>query len=93
MTDTGAMMQANTEIVAVVLPDGTPIPPDAIDDFVATGTMLLVRHEDGRLSLEPANRRAAYTAPKQATYRSKPIVDPNSREVLGYEMEMMAHNA
>lgn len=83
-------MQTKAEIVAVVLPDGTPIPPDAGDDFVATGTMLLVRHADGRLSLEPANRRAAYTAPTQAVYRSKPIVDPNSREVLGYEMEAMA---
>lgn len=83
-------MQGNAEIIAVVLPDGTPIPPDTTDDFVATGTMLLVRHGDGRLSLEPTNRRAAYVSPKQAVYRSKPIVDPTSREVLGYEMEMMA---
>ncbi|MGC3981375.1 MAG: hypothetical protein QM808_08960 [Steroidobacteraceae bacterium] len=79
------------EVVAVVLPDGTP-EASTTRDFVATGTMLLVRHADGRMSLESAGGKAAL--PKQSTAtgcfrKSKPILDPVSREVMGYEMEMI----
>ena len=80
------------EIIAVVLPDGTPDSPSALGDFVATGTMLLVRHADGRMALEPARNSAAWTGQasrSSAVSRSKPILDPISREVVGYEMEMV----
>lgn len=80
------------EIIAVVLPDGTPESPAALRDFVATGTMLLVRHPDGRMALEPARHAAAWAGQSSATgavRRSKPILDPISREVMGYEMEMV----
>ncbi len=78
------------EIIAVVLPDGTPDTPAALRDFVATGTMLLVRHADGRVALEPARRNAAWlnqAAAEDSVGRLKAILDPVSREVMGYEME------
>ncbi len=78
------------EIIAVVLPDGTPESVVGVRDFVATGTMLLVRHADGRMALEPAHRDAAWAERTGGCFRkSKPIVDPVSREVMGYEMEMV----
>lgn len=80
------------EVIAVVLPDGTPEQPDAITDFVATGTMLLVRHPDGRMALEPVRRGQSVSRPARATgmkSRSRPILDPVSREVMGYEMELV----
>lgn len=87
-----ANQSTDTEIIAVVLPDGTPSSPNALQDFVATGTMLLVRHADGRMALEPAGRNAAWrgaSAP-ECVYKSKPIQDPVSREVIGYELETVA---
>lgn len=82
---------AQPEIIAVVLPDGTPDSPASLRDFVATGTMLLVRYTDGRMALEPARREAAWSEQSAATGyfgKRKPILDPISREVVGYEMEM-----
>jgi hypothetical protein len=80
------------EIIAVVLPDGTPETPGALRDFVATGTMLLVRHADGRMALEPARQNAAWLGQSGVGSVGKrmPILDPVSREVVGYEMEMTA---
>lgn len=83
---------SQTEIIAVVLPDGTPSTTNALQDFVATGTMLLVRHADGRMALEPARREAAWQGARapECVYKSKPIHDPVSREVIGYELEMIS---
>jgi hypothetical protein len=83
------------EIIAVVLPDGTPDSPSALQDFVATGTMLLVRHPDGRMALEPARQAAAWAGQvgaKRTVSKSRPILDPISREVMGYEMEVVDHS-
>lgn len=84
--------RSQAEIIAVVMPDGTPESPSALRDYVATGTMLLVRHADGRMALEPARNSAAWTGQARTggtVSRSKPILDPISREVVGYEMEMV----
>lgn len=89
--------RSTPEIIAVVLPDGTPESPSALgalgdraSEFVATGTMVLVRYPDGRLALEPARQEAAWQGQvaSGSSFRSKPIVDPLSREVMGYEMEL-----
>lgn len=83
------------EVMAVVLPDGTT--HDMQNDYVATGTMLLVRYADGRLALEPVSHPSAWRETFQEKemkaaagyFRStKPILDPYSREVVGYEMEL-----
>lgn len=81
----------HAEVIAVVLPDGTPDQPESLTDFVATGTMLLVRHDDGRVALEPVRRSAGIarqTSQISAPRRGRPIVDPVSREVMGYEMDV-----
>ncbi len=82
-----------SEVIAVVLPPDAPISPDKLQDFVATGTMLLIRHVDGRMSLEPARPEAAWAERARSAgvvYKSRPIHDPVSREVLGHELEMVA---
>lgn len=80
------------EIMAVVLPDGSP--GDLASAFIATGTMLLLRYPDGRLALEPVSEPATrrtnwqdHVVASGCFRRSKPILDPVSREVMGYEME------
>jgi hypothetical protein len=80
------------EIIAVLLPDGTPAMPSDSTDFLATGTMLMVRYADGRVALEPARREASWQGVRAlggVQHKSKPILDPISREVMGYEMEMV----
>lgn len=79
------------EIIAVVLPDGTPAMPTSATDFLATGSMLMVRYADGRVALEPARREACWqgVSTQGPAHRNKPIVDPISREVVGYEMELV----
>lgn len=86
-------MRDDAEIIAVVLPDGTPDSADALNDFVATGTMLLLRHADGQVSLEPARREAAWSGKGSTGMRPRkrqPILDPMTREVVGFEFEMSA---
>ena len=81
------------EVIAVVLPPDAPESAAELQDFVATGTMLLVRHADGRMSLEPTRREAAWAESARAAgcvYKSRPVHDPHSREVLGHELEMIA---
>ena len=97
MNTTASFQAANpqAEIIAVVLPDGTPEQPDALTDFVATGTMLLVRHADGRMALEPLKSRSGISRNTRplamgSSRKSRPIVDPVTREIMGYEMEVAA---
>jgi hypothetical protein len=84
---------AKAEIIAVVLPDGTPDTPESLNDFVATGTMLMVRYPDGRVALEPVSRRVGISREAHASRVARnrqPILDPVSKEVVGYEMEVRA---
>jgi hypothetical protein len=76
------------EIMAVVLPDGSP--GNLASDFVVTGTLLLLRYPDGRLALEAVPQQAAWQdlATASGCFRSStPILDPLTREVIGHEME------
>lgn len=72
---------ANREIIALLLPETGPEPATA-----------LVRRADGQMSLEPVTRDAGFAREALTTgcfRRGKPILDPVSREVMGYEMEMV----
>jgi hypothetical protein len=83
----------NSEVIALVLPPGAKESATELKDFVATGTMLLIRHPDGRMSLEPARREAAWAERARdagCIYKSRPIHDPVSQEILGHELEMIA---
>jgi len=82
-----------SEVIAVVLPSHAAVSQTEVCDFVATGTMLLVRHPDGRMSLEPIGREAAWSERACAAgciYRSQPIHDPVSRAVVGHELELIS---
>jgi len=82
-----------SEVIAVVLPPGAPDTGAIPKDFVATGTMLLVLHSDGRMSLEPTRRDPILAERARAAgcvYKSRPIHDADSREILGHELEMIA---
>ena len=83
----------NADVIAVVLPSGAAETATELQDFVATGTMLLVRHADGRMSLEPTRRDPNLAERARASgcvYKSRPVHDPVSREILGHELEMIA---
>lgn len=71
----------NREIIALLLPETGPGPATA-----------LVRGADGQISLETVAQdgAVAWDAMQTGCFRNgKPIVDPVSREVMGYEMEML----
>lgn len=51
---------------------------------------LLVRFGDGRMALEDASGEPSRAARVAARFRrSTPIIDPATREVIGYEMEQV----
>jgi hypothetical protein len=84
---------ATPEIIAVVLPDGSALgPAELCPDNLVPGTLLMLRHADGRLSLEAPRRDHVWptSAPAAGSpaSRRRPILDPISREVVGYEMEL-----
>jgi hypothetical protein len=63
------------------------------DDFLRHGATALVRDENGRISLETITASSSFLDQVLTTgcfRRGKPIVDPVSRQVMGYEMEMIA---
>jgi hypothetical protein len=72
---------ANREIIALLLPETGPEP-----------ATVLVRRADGQMALEAVARDSNFARESMTTgcfRRGKPIVDPVSREVMGYEMEMV----
>lgn len=84
---------ATSELIGLLLPepelDATPVPIKGRPRASATA---LVRRSDGQMALEPvsAEALAARESLKTGCFRkSRPIIDPVSREVMGYEMEMV----
>ncbi len=80
-------MTADSEVIALLLLDGDELAAAA--DPVAAARRL-VRMPDGRVSLETVGSRDEFARTAQHTgcfRRGTPICDPESREVIGYEME------
>jgi len=84
---------ATSEVIALLLPDleldalAKPQPARS-----SQATTALVRKSDGRMSLEnvgPGSRLEANMMNTGYFRRGKPIIDPVSREVMGYEMEIV----
>ncbi len=72
---------ATREVIALLLPDSGPQPATA-----------LVRGVDGQMSLEAVEEGSNFARDMMTTgcfRKGKPIVDPVSREIMGYEMEMI----
>jgi hypothetical protein len=73
-----------SEVIAVLLPEA-----DA-GQRQPRAAMMIVRRADGQFVLETIDARIALAQQAANTgcfRKGKPIVDPSSREVLGYEME------
>lgn len=84
---------ATSELIGLLLPepelDASPVP---IKGRARTSATALVRKSDGQMALEPvaADDLAAREGLKTGCFRkSRPIIDPVSREIMGYEMEMV----
>lgn len=63
------------------------------DDFLRQGATALVRDAEGQISLQDVRPDKAFLEKATATgcfRRGKPIIDPVSREIMGYEMEIIA---
>jgi len=83
-------MDDSIEIIALVLGDTTDRRWHA--GQLGKGAQRLVRLADGRVSLEPVTSEEEFERTARATgcfRRGKPIHDPHTHEVIGYEMEQV----
>jgi len=81
-------MEANSEIIALLL--GEPADQCWHPRGFVEGAQRLVRAPSGQVSLEAVESEKDFDETARNTgcfRRGKPIVDPETREVMGYEME------
>jgi hypothetical protein len=80
-------VDTEAEVIALVLAEnGEPLTGEAS----AVGVQRLVRDACGRVSLEDVGSREEFEREARQTgcfRRGKAILDPETREVIGYEME------
>jgi hypothetical protein len=84
-------MTTEAEVIAMVMPDGEGANGSGRMQRMAT---LLIRSADGQMSLRTVSADSALGRKAMSTgcFRNgKPIVDPITRQLLGYEMEMVAN--
>jgi hypothetical protein len=82
-------MDANFEIIAVVLGETNQ---RWHAGQLARGAQRLIRRADGSVCLEPVESEEEFERAARATgcfRRGKPIRDPETSEVIGYEMEQV----
>jgi len=81
-------MSTNGETIALLLPDGQD--ERASSAGFAAGAQRLVRDATGRICLEAVGSQEEFERAARDTgcfRRGKPIRDPQTREVIGYELE------
>jgi hypothetical protein len=81
-------MDENDEVLALLLDDRDDTQRD--EDIDLESTSCLVRRPDGNIGLEKIHSREELerTAETTGVFRQgKPIIDPQSGEVIGYELE------
>lgn len=81
-------MSGNFEVIALVLGELSEQRWHA--GQFGKGAQRLVRHSDGRVRLEAVESQEEFDHAARTTgcfRRGKPIHDPATREVIGYEME------
>jgi hypothetical protein len=86
----GFVMDDSVEIIAVVLGDASERRWHA--GRLGQGAQRLVRRPDGRVALEPVASEEEFEQTARTTgcfRRGKPIHDPFTHEVIGYEMEQV----
>ena len=83
-------MDDSVEIIALVLGDANERRWRA--GQLGRGAQCLVRRPDGRVALEPVASEEEFERTARTTgcfRRGKPIHDPYTHEVIGYEMEQV----
>ena len=83
-------MDQDVEIIALVLGDATDRRWSS--GHLGKGAQCLVRGPDGRVSLQPVESEEEFERTARTTgcfRRGKPIHDPSTHEVIGYEMEQV----
>ena len=83
-------MNADSEVIALLLPEGIPSRGSTSLQDRARGAQRLVRDPDGRIVLEDVESEEDFERTARITgcfRRGKPIRDPGTLEVIGYEME------
>lgn len=82
------------EVIALLLPEETSDPDLGIDTGVhvrARNATALVRDVEGTMRLETVYDDAGDEMLNTGCFRrGKPIIDPMTRQVMGYELEMVA---
>jgi hypothetical protein len=85
-------MQA-AQMIALLMPETTVEIWTGPGSF-AQGATALMRDAEGKMTLEAVTADDAFMDQVMTTgcfRRGKAIVDPVSRQIMGYEMEMIAH--
>jgi hypothetical protein len=83
-------MSTDNEIIAILLDDNDEDWPSV--DFDLDSTSRLVRLPTGEMSLERLRSREELERTAETTgifRRGKPILDPESGEIIGYELEQI----
>jgi hypothetical protein len=86
----GTAMEGTVEIIAVVLGDANERRWQA--GQLSRGAQCLVRRSDGQVALQPVASEEEFERTTRTTgcfRRGKPIHDPFTHEVIGYEMEQV----
>lgn len=85
-------MSDSDEVIALLLGDS-----DEQDEWQDTddtvGAQRLVRHNDGTVTLEPIESKEEFERTARTTgcfRRGKEIRDPETQEIIGYEMEAVS---
>jgi hypothetical protein len=79
----------NSKLIALLLPES---PDQHAKELGLQTATALVRDHEGRMSLHPFTKDMPFADQAMTTgcfRRGKAIIDPVSREVMGYEMEML----
>ena len=74
------------EVIALLMPDTESGPADG----PRPGIQALVRTQDGAVVLEDVTDEAALDDAIERFQQAVPIRDPESREVIGYELQPVA---
>lgn len=85
-------MLADTEILGLLLGDA-PDEHGRAARGTAKSAQMLLRETDGRMRLQDVATDSVMGQHAMSTgcfRRTKPILDPDTREVMGYEMELVA---
>jgi hypothetical protein len=81
-------MNRDAEVIALLVDNC--VGADEDDPIENTGAHRLIREADGRFSLEPVESQEEFDRMAKDTgcfRRGQPIRDPQTSEVIGYEME------